>query len=71
MIPVKQKTTLITPKLDKSLILYVSTTYTSIGVVLGHLDEDKNERVVYYLNRVMVDYEKKYTNMEKTFLAPV
>jgi len=39
---------------------------TSIGVVFGEVDEDKNERDIYYLNKMTMDSEKKHTSMEIT-----
>lgn len=61
---------LIPPVPGRPLLLYVSTTETSIGCVLAqHDDSGKRERAVYYISKTLIDYEKKYTPLEKTCLA--
>ncbi|XP_077224177.1 uncharacterized protein LOC143857604 [Tasmannia lanceolata] len=54
------------------LLLYLSITDTSMGCMLAQQDpETKHERAVYYLSKKMLEYEQKYTSLEKTCLALV
>ena len=60
------------PMLGKPLLLYVAVTASSIGVVLAQHDEDgKKEKAIYYLSRTFLDYEEKYTAIEKHYLVLV
>ena len=60
------------PVEHKPLILYVSTTETSIGVVLGqHDDTGRKENAIYYLSKSLLPYERKYSLIERTCLAMV
>ena len=60
------------PISGKPLLLYVAVTESSIGVVLAQHDEDgKKEKAIYYLSRTFLDYEEKYTVIEKHCLALV
>ena len=57
---------------ERPLLLYVAVTSSSIGVVLAQHDEDgKKEKAIYYLSRTFLDYEEKYTAIEKHCLALV
>ena len=63
---------LIPPKPKTALLLYLSTTSTSMGCVLGQLDEiTKKEHVVYYLSKKFTDCESRYTPIEKICLSLV
>ena len=56
----------------KPMLLYVAITSSSIGVVLAQHDEDrKKEKAIYYLSRTFLEYEEKYTSIEKHCLALV
>ena len=59
------------PIQGKPLILYVSTTDTSLGALLAQHDENKKERAIYYISRTLVAYEKNYLMIEKACLAIV
>ncbi|XP_070681774.1 uncharacterized protein [Malus domestica] len=41
----------------------------SIGSLLAHNNEGRNEQAVYYLSRILTDVETKYTPTEKLCLA--
>ncbi|XP_077244859.1 uncharacterized protein LOC143884896 isoform X2 [Tasmannia lanceolata] len=54
------------------LLLYLSVTETTMGCMLAQQDpETKHEKAVYYLSKKMLEYEQKYTVLEKTCLALV
>lgn len=55
----------------KPLILYISATDSSLGALLAHQDENKKERVIYYISRKLMSYEMNYTIIEKACLALV
>ncbi|XP_077251890.1 uncharacterized protein LOC143891135 [Tasmannia lanceolata] len=58
----------ITP--SQPLLLYLSVTNTAMGCMLAQQDpESKREKAVYYLSKKMLEYEQKYTLLEKTCLA--
>lgn len=42
----------------KFLILYISTTDTSLGVLLAQEDQNNKMRYIYYISRTLVSYEK-------------
>jgi len=47
------------------LWLYVSATKHAFRVMLAKKEEDGKERVVYFINRTLKDYETRYTPIEK------
>src|SRR5271156_5870137 len=55
----------------KPLLLYISPTATSLGVLLAQEDETKKEQAVYYISRTLVAYELNYSIIEKACLAVV
>ncbi|XP_077232198.1 uncharacterized protein LOC143867378 [Tasmannia lanceolata] len=60
----------ITP--GQPLLLYLSVTDTVMGCMLAQQDpESKQEKAIYYLSKKMLEYEQKYTLLEKTCLALV
>jgi len=59
------------PELGKLLILYLSVTETTMGCMLAQESEDKVEKDIYYLSKKMLDYETRYTPLEKACLALV
>ena len=59
------------PEPGKPLILYLSMTETTMGCMLAQESEDKVETVIHYLSKKMLDYETRYTPLEKAFLALV
>lgn len=62
---------LMPPIPGKSLILYVSTTESSLGEILAQLDDILKERAIYYISHTLVSYEVNYTSIEKSCLAVV
>lgn len=60
------------PVSGKPLILYLSTTHSSMGGVLGqHDDSGRKERAIYYLSRKFNPNSVKYPEIEKVCLALV
>lgn len=59
------------PIQDKSLILYISATNTSLGTLLAQHDENNKKKVIYYISRTLVSYETNYSIIEKAYLAVV
>src|SRR5262249_44066120 len=57
---------LVPPVQGRPLLLYVSAIEEAAGVVLAQHDDNKKERVVYYLSKLFNEAEKKYTAMERT-----
>ena len=57
---------MITPELGKPLLLYLSIIGDVVVSMLAQEDDDKNERVVYYLSKRFHDYETRYTPIEKS-----
>ncbi|XP_077232414.1 uncharacterized protein LOC143869738 [Tasmannia lanceolata] len=56
--------------LGQPLLLYLSITDTAMGCMLAQQDSgSKKERPVYYISKKMLEYEVKYTILEKTCLA--
>lgn len=54
----------------RPLLLYLSTTETSMGCVLGqHDDRGRREEAIYYLSKKLTDCESRYSPLEKTCLA--
>ena len=51
------------------LKLYVSASKTTIGSMLAQEEENGNERVVYYLSRIVHNVEIRYTSIEKLCLV--
>ena len=60
---------LIPPKHGKSLLLHLSIIEDVIKSMLAQEDDDKNERVVYYLSKRFYDYETRYTPIETSCFA--
>ncbi|XP_058180128.1 uncharacterized mitochondrial protein AtMg00860-like [Rhododendron vialii] len=54
------------PIFGKPLILYLSVTNTSMGCMLAQENDAKVECAIYYLSKKMMDYETRYTPLEKT-----
>ncbi|XP_077232169.1 uncharacterized protein LOC143866971 [Tasmannia lanceolata] len=54
------------------MLLYLSVTDTAMGCMLAQQDpESQRERAIYYISKKMLEYEQKYTILEKTCLALV
>ena len=51
----------------RPLIMYVTVLENSMGCVLGQHDESgRKEHVIYYLRKKFIDYETRYSLLEKT-----
>jgi len=59
----------VTPRYGKPLLLFLSIIRDAVGSMLAQEDDDKNERVVYYLSKRFHDYETRYTPIEKSCFA--
>ena len=59
------------PEPRKPLILYLSVTETTMGCMLTQESEDKVVRAIYYQSKKMLEYETRYTPLEKACLALV
>ena len=63
---------LIPAVLEKPLLLYLTTTNTTIGALLAqYLEKTRKENVIYYISKKMLPYEEKYSPLEKTCVALV
>ena len=57
---------------EKPLLLYLTTTDTSMGALLAqYLEETRKENAIYYIGKKMLPYEEKYLPLEKTCLTLV
>ena len=66
------KTSILMPLIQgKPLILYISTTTSSLGALLAQSDETGKECTIYYISQTLVSYEINYTSIEKACLAMV
>jgi len=54
------------PRHVKPLLLYHLIIENVVGSMLAQEDDDKNERVVYYLSKRFHDYDTRYTSIEKS-----
>ena len=48
----------------KLLLLYLCIIEDAVGSMLVQENDDKNERVMYYLSKSFHDYETRYTPMK-------
>ena len=63
---------LVPPILEKSLLLYLTTTDITMGALLAqYLEETGKENAIYYISKKMLPYEEKYSPLEKTCVALV
>ena len=61
---------LVPPIPEKPLLLYLTTTDTTMGALLAqYLDESRKENAIYYINKKILPYEEKYLPLEKTCVA--
>ena len=61
---------LVPPIPGKPLILYLVVNDSSMGCILGQLDETgKKERAIYYLSKKFTEYETNYSQLEKMCCA--
>ena len=57
------------PQLNEQLYMYLAVSDWAVSAVLFHCTLDKKQRLVYYINKVMVDVEIKYSKIEQMVLA--
>ena len=63
---------LVPPVPEKPLLLYLTTTDTTMGALLAqYLEETRKENAIYYISKKMLAYEEKYSPLEKTCVALV
>ena len=61
---------LVPPVPEKPLLLYLTTIDTAIGALLAqYLEETRKENTIYYINKQMLPFKKKYSPLEKTCVA--
>ena len=61
---------LIPPVPGRPLILYLTMHERSMGCVLGQHDETgRKEQAIYYLSKKFINYESKYSSLEKMCCA--
>ena len=62
------KPPILVPSLPKKpLLLYLTTTDTTMGASLAqYLQENRKENAIYYISKKMLPYEEKYSPLEKT-----
>ncbi|XP_017984296.1 PREDICTED: uncharacterized protein LOC108663596 [Theobroma cacao] len=61
---------LVPPTVGKPLILYLTVNKNSMGYVLGQHDGiGKKEQAIYYLSKKFMEYESKYSALEKMCYA--
>ena len=53
------------PELEKSLILYLSVTKSTMESMLAQDSDKKVEKAIYYLSKKMQLYKTRYTLLEK------
>lgn len=53
---------------NKSFILYTVTSAHALATVLAQQDENGKEHPIYYISQTLIDYEKRYTMIEKQCL---
>ena len=57
---------------ENPLLLYLTTTNTTMGALLAqYLEETIKENAIYYIRKKMLPYEEKYSPLEKTYVALV
>ncbi|WJZ84729.1 hypothetical protein VitviT2T_004322 [Vitis vinifera] len=62
---------LVSPTSGHPLLLYLSISYVALGCMLAQLDDSRNEQVVYYMSKRILDYEMRYVMIERYYLALV
>ena len=59
------------PNYAKDYSLYVAASLSTIGMVLVQTNEHDQEHVIYYVSKSLLDYETRYSHVEKIALATV
>ena len=53
------------------LLLYLSVSDIALGFMLAQLDDSGKDQAIYYLSKMMLDYETRYVMIERYCLALV
>ena len=57
---------------EKLLLLYLTTTDTTMGALLAqYLEENRKENAIYYISKKILSYKEKYSPLEKTCVTLV
>ena len=59
------------PNYLKDFLLYVSTSTTTIRMVLAQEDRNGLEHVIYYASKKLLDFQTRYSCVEKLALATI
>ena len=51
--------------------LYVVASMSTIGMVLVQIDEHDQENVIYYASKSLLDFETRYSHVQKLTVATV
>ena len=62
---------LVPPIPERPLLLYLSISDMALGCILAQFDDSRNERVIYYLSKRMLEYEMRYVMIKRLCLALV
>ena len=60
---------LLPPNMKKDMKLYIAASDSTIGSMLAQEDDNGVERPIYYLSRILIDAETRYTMIEKLCLC--
>lgn len=59
------------PIQGKTLVLYISSTTSTLGPLRAQHDKEGKERAIYYISHRLVEYELNYTLIKHACLAIV
>ena len=57
------------PQPGEELYMYLAISYCIVNAILFHHEKDKEQRLIYYVSKAMVDAEIRYSKMEQTALT--
>ena len=57
------------PQPGEELYMYLAISYCIVNAILFHHEKDKEQRLIYYVSKVMVDSEIRYSKMEQIALT--
>ena len=59
---------LVPPVLEKPLLLYLTTTNTTMEALLAQfLEKTRKENAIYYISKKMLPYEEKYSSLKTLY----
>jgi len=56
---------------SKEAYLYILATMFALGTMLYQQDDEKKERAIYYLSKTVINYEIRYTPIERIYFGIV